>query len=157
MSKTVLVTGATGSQGGAVARELLKKKFNVRAMTRNPDGEAANALKALGADIVKADFENTESLKNAVAGAWGVFSVQNTWESGAEKEIEHGIKLASVAKDAGVEHFVYTSVQSADRNTGVPHFDSKFEIEKAVRKTGFPYIYNITSCLFYGQLHRSLF
>jgi len=115
----VLVTGVTGHQGGAVARELLAKGVKVRGLTRNPESDAAKALAALGAEIVKGDFEDEASLKRALAGAWGAFSVQNTWE-------------------AGVQHFVYTSVASAHRETGIPHFENKWRIEKTVKELGFP-------------------
>jgi len=134
----ILVTGATGSQGGAVARELLKRGHRVRAMTRKPEGEAANALVALGAEVVKGDLDDAESLGRAVDGAWGVFAVQNTWEAGVEGEEAQGKRLAEVAKEKGVQHYVYTSVGSAHRKTGIPHFDNKWRIEERVRGLGFP-------------------
>jgi uncharacterized protein YbjT (DUF2867 family) len=136
--RTILITGVTGQQGGAVARALAGKGFKLRAMTRKPDGEAAAALAALGADIVKGDLDDAASLKAALAGAWGTFAVQNTWEAGVEKEEEQGKRLATVARQAGVEHFVYSSVGSAHRATGIPHFDNKFRVEQTVRSLDFP-------------------
>jgi len=130
----ILVTGATGQQGGAVARELLAGGHSVRAMTRKPDGDAAQALAALGAEVVAGD----SSLAAALDGVWGVFAVQNSWEAGVEGEEEQGKRIAQLARDAGVQHFVYTSVGGADRKTGVPHFDNKFRIEEKVRSLGFP-------------------
>lgn len=133
----ILVTGATGQQGGAIARELLASGRSVRAMTRHPDGEAARALAELGAEVVRGDLDDAGSLARAVGGAWGVLSVQNTWEAGVEREEEQGKRLARVTRDAGVEHFVYQSVASADRDTGIPHFDNKWRVEKTVRSLGF--------------------
>lgn len=133
----ILVTGATGQQGGAVARELLKKGFPVRAMTRKPDSENAKALADLGAEIVTGDLNDVSSLENALKNIWGVFGVQNTWEAGVEIEEEQGIRLALTAKKAGVKHYVYTSVGSADRNTGIPHFDNKWRVEEKIRELGF--------------------
>ncbi len=134
----ILVTGATGQQGGAVARELLAAGHNVRAMTRNPDGEAAKALAELGAEVVQGDLNDPASLERAVQGAWGVFGVQNTWEAGVEGEEAQGKRLAEIARANGVQHFVYTSVGSADRNTGIPHFDNKCRVEEMIRSLGLP-------------------
>ncbi len=134
----ILVTGATGQQGGAVARELLAAGHSVRAMTRKPDSDAAQALAALGAEVVAGDLDDTASLAAALDGVWGVFAVQNSWEAGIEGEEEQGKRIAQLAKDAGVQHFVYTSVGGADRKTGIPHFDNKFRVEEKVRSLGFP-------------------
>ena len=138
-NRTVLVTGATGNQGGSVAHELLSRGgYRVRAMTRKPDGEKARALKDRGAEIVAGDLNDEASLRKAMQGAWGVFAVQNTWEAGVEGEEEQGKRQAKVARDAGVQHYVYTSVASADRKTGIPHFENKWRIEETVRGLGFP-------------------
>jgi uncharacterized protein YbjT (DUF2867 family) len=136
--KSILVTGATGRQGGAVARELLARGYPVRAMTRNPDGQAAQALAELGAQIVRGDLDDAASLARAVENMWGVFSVQNTWEAGVDREEEQGKRLARLSKDGGVQHFLYSSVGSAHRNTGIPHFENKGRIEETVRRLGFP-------------------
>jgi uncharacterized protein YbjT (DUF2867 family) len=135
---TILVTGATGNQGGAVARELLARGHRVKAMTRKPDGESARALAAQGAHLVEGNLDDPASLERALSGAWGVFGVQNTWEAGVEREEEQGKRLAEIARKVGVQHFVYTSVGSAHRGTGIPHFDNKFRIEERVRDLNFP-------------------
>lgn len=137
--KTILITGATGKQGGATLRHLAKRGgFKLRAMTRKPDGDAAKALSALGAEVVTGDLDDEKSLARAVAGAWGVFAVQNTWEAGIEREEEQGKRLAKVARDGGVQHFVYTSVGSANRRTGIPHFENKARVEETVKQLKFP-------------------
>ena len=135
---TILVTGATGKQGGALIDELAGKGWNLRAMTRHPDGQAARKLRAAGVEVVTGDMDDAASLRGPLAGAWGVFSVQNTWEAGVEREEEQGKRLAEVAKEAGVQHFVYASVGSADRKTGIPHFENKARIEETVRSLKFP-------------------
>jgi uncharacterized protein YbjT (DUF2867 family) len=135
---TILVTGATGQQGGATARELLAEGHAVHAMTRHPDGEAAKALEAAGATIVRGDLDDEDSLRAALAGKWGAFAVQNTWEAGVVGEEEQGKRFARIAREAGVQHYVYSSVGSADRSTGIPHFDNKDRVEHVVRGLGFP-------------------
>ena len=137
--KLILVSGATGRQGGAVARELLSRGYPVRGLTRNPDSERAQQLAGLGIEMVKGDFDDVDSLNSATQGVYGVFSVQNFWEHGKEGEIRQGRNLADAAKRAGAGHFVYTSVASADKNTGIPHFDSKYEIEEYIRTIQLPY------------------
>ena len=134
----ILVTGASGHQGGAVARELLGRGHRVRAMTRKPDSDAAQVLAGLGAEIVKGDLDDAESLKRAIQGAWGVFAVQNTWEAGVEGEEAQGKRIAEIARKNGVQYYVYTSVASAHRKTGIPHFDNKWRIEETVRGLTFP-------------------
>jgi uncharacterized protein YbjT (DUF2867 family) len=137
-TRTILVTGATGKQGGALINELAGKNFSLRAMTRKPDSEAAQRLRAAGVEIVEADLESEDSLKRALDGVWGVFAVQNTWEAGVEREEEQGKRLARLARDAGVQHYVYASVASAQRHTGIPHFDNKARVEQTVRQLQFP-------------------
>jgi uncharacterized protein YbjT (DUF2867 family) len=136
--KTILITGATGKQGGAVLRHLLASGFRLRALTRHPEGEAAQALAAQGVDLIQGDLDDAQSLKAALRGVWGVFAVQNTWEAGVEHEEEQGKRIAKLAREAGVQHFVYSSVGSAERATGVPHFDNKWRVENEVRALGFP-------------------
>jgi uncharacterized protein YbjT (DUF2867 family) len=137
--RTVLITGATGKQGGATARALKGKGFNIRAMTRKPESEAASAIaRDTGAALVEGDLNDPSSLKRALSGAWGVFAVQNTWEAGVAGEEEQGKRIAQLAREAGVQHYVYTSVGSAHRNTGIPHFDNKFRIEETIRGLDFP-------------------
>ena len=134
----VLVSGATGQQGGAIARELLGAGWPVRAMTRKPESEAARALAALGAEVVTADLDDERSLHRALEGAWGAVGVQNTWEAGVEKEEEQGKRFASAVKDVGVQHYLYQSVGSAHRKTGVPHFENKWRVEGTLRDLGIP-------------------
>ena len=136
--KIILVSGATGQQGGAVARHLLDDGFTVRALTRDKTKEAAQVLKELGAEIAEGNFDDRNSLMQALDGAYGAFSVQNTWTDGPENEIRFGKAFADAAIDAGLEHFVYTSVGGAERETGIPHFESKWEIEKYIRGIKLP-------------------
>jgi uncharacterized protein YbjT (DUF2867 family) len=134
----VLVTGATGRQGGAVASRLLSKGYKVRAMTRKPESAKAKVLEAQGAEVVRGDLDDPPSLERALEDVWGAFAVQNTWESGVAREEEQGKRFAELARRAGVQHFVYTSVGSAHRHTGIPHFDNKWRIEETVRALRFP-------------------
>jgi len=136
--RTILITGITGQQGGTVARELLARGYRVKGMTRKPDSEKAHEFRKLGAEIVQGDLDDAASLKRALQGVWGVFAIQNTWEAGVEKEEEQGKRIAKIAKEAGVQHYVYSSVGSAHRNTGIPHFENKWRIEETVRGLGFP-------------------
>jgi uncharacterized protein YbjT (DUF2867 family) len=137
-NQRILVTGATGQQGGAVAHELLAKGYRVRAMTRKPDSEKARELARLGAEVVTGDLNDAASLERAVDGAWGAYAVQNTWEAGVELEEEQGKRFAEIARRGGVQHFVQGSVASSDRQTGIPHFDNKWRIEETVRGLRFP-------------------
>src|SRR6202021_206384 len=136
--RTILITGVTGNQGGAVARALHGNGFRLRGLTRNPDSVRAAALARQGIDVVKGDLDDEATLRRALAGAWGVFGVQNAGEAGVEREEAQGKRLAKLAREAGVEHYVYTSVGSADKGTGVPHFDNKWRIEETVRGLRFP-------------------
>jgi uncharacterized protein YbjT (DUF2867 family) len=136
--RTILITGVTGHQGGAVAQALKSSGFRLRGMTRKPESEQAAALARHGVDVVKGDLDDEATLRRALAGAWGVFGVQNTWEAGVEREEAQGKRLATLAREAGVEHYVYTSVGSAHKRTGVPHFDNKWRIEETVRGLRFP-------------------
>jgi uncharacterized protein YbjT (DUF2867 family) len=137
--RLIVVAGATGKQGGAVARSLLDRGFQVRALTRNPQKPEAQALADHGAEVVQGDMEDRSSMERALEGAYGIFSVQNFWETGYDREVQQGKTVADAAKAAGVEHFVYSSVGSAHRQTGIPHFESKWEIEEHVRQIGLPY------------------
>jgi uncharacterized protein YbjT (DUF2867 family) len=134
-----LVTGATGRQGGAVARRLLKRGNRVRALTRDPNKPAARALAEMGAEVVRGDLDDRPSVERALAGAYGVFSVQNYWEAGYEREVSQGITLAEAAKAQGVKHFLYSSVGSSYRKTGIAAFEGKWEIEEHIRRVGLPY------------------
>jgi uncharacterized protein YbjT (DUF2867 family) len=136
--RTILITGVTGQQGGAVARALQGAGFKLRGLTRKPEGEQAAALARHGVEVVKGDLDDEATLRRALTGAWGVFGVQNAGEAGVEREEAQGKRLATLAREAGVEHFVYTSVGSAHKQTGVPHFDNKWRIEETVRGLRFP-------------------
>ncbi|GAB3041684.1 NmrA/HSCARG family protein [Spirosoma pulveris] len=135
----VLVTGATGNQGGAVTKSLLKQGvFTVRALVRNKTSEKSKALEALGAELVTGDFEDVLSLDNALQNVHGVFSMQD-FAHGVDTEVIQGKLLADQAKKADVNHFVYSSVGSANRQTGIPHFESKYAIEAHIRSIDLPY------------------
>ena len=138
--KLIVVQGATGQQGGVVARHLLADGWPVRALTRDPQKPAAQALAALGAEVVQADNDDRASLEAAVSGAYGVFSVQNNWlpNVGVDGEVRQGKLIADVASAAGVRHFVYSSVGGAERDAGVPHFESKWQIEQHIAALGLP-------------------
>src|SRR5690349_11978525 len=123
--KLILVTGATGQQGGAALRILREKGYPVRALTRHPDRPEAHSLVGHGTEIVGGDLNDMPSLVRAVDGCYGIFGVATPMDEGVEAEIRHGTNLTDAAKRSRVSHFVYSSVASADRNTGIPHFDSK--------------------------------
>ncbi|WNV82508.1 NmrA/HSCARG family protein [Umezawaea sp. Da 62-37] len=131
---TTLITGATGAQGGAVARLLLDRGDRVRALTRRPDSPAAERLRAAGAEVVGGDFDDPASLKAAVDGATSVFAVSTPFGTDVETEVRQGIALVDAARDVG--HVVFTSAANADRGTGIPHFDSKQRIEEHLRGSG---------------------
>ena len=139
--KIIAVTGATGLQGGAVARKLLAEGWQVRALTRDFDKPAAQELKALGAELVAGDLDNRAELDAAFKGAYGVFSVQNFWlpNVGFEGEVKQGKAVADAAKAAGVQHLVYSSVGSAHRGMGQKHFESKWLIEQYIHTLDVPY------------------
>jgi uncharacterized protein YbjT (DUF2867 family) len=131
----VLVTCATGKQGGAVARQLVNKGHRVRALTRNVTSPAAQALGALGVELAVGDLEDRGSVDRALAGMGAMFSVATPYESGAEAETRQSILVADAAAAAGA-YLVYSSVGNADHHTGVPHFDSKGAVEKHIRDRG---------------------
>ncbi len=146
---TILGTGATGTQGGATARELLSAGFSIRFLTRNPESGTAQALAKLGAEPVQGDMGDPASLAPAMQGAHGVFSVQRPDADGSDSERRHGFALIDAARAAGVRHFVHTSVCEAGRHTAFPRWDSgywwqkywtdKWDIEEYVRAAGFEY------------------
>ena len=136
---TVLVTGATGKQGGHVVRELLVRGHSVRAFTRKPESPAAMALAERGVTIVKGDFEEEGSLERAARGVDTIFAMSTPYEAGEKSETREGINIVRAASAVGVKHLVYTSVAGADRASGIPHFDSKFEVEKEIRRSGVPF------------------
>ncbi len=141
MSKqlNVLVIGATGLQGGSVARQLLEKGHRVRALTRNADSSSAKQIESLGAELAIGDTEDRESVIRAAVGVDAVYAMTSFFQDGLEAEVRQGRTIADAIKDADVEHFVYASVGSADQSTAIPHFDSKYEIEKHIKLLGIPH------------------
>jgi uncharacterized protein YbjT (DUF2867 family) len=132
---TVVVTGSTGKQGGAVARGLLERGHEVRAVTRDPNSSRAKLLENAGATLVEASLEDTAAITRALAGATSLFAMTTPFGGGTEAEIRQGVAAADAAKAAGV-HLVFTSVGSANRQTGIPHFESKYEVEQHIAKIG---------------------
>jgi uncharacterized protein YbjT (DUF2867 family) len=140
-SPRILVTGATGKQGGAVARHLLQAGFRVRGLTRNSESLAAKRLVDQGAEIVVGNLNDCASLRQALAGIDGVFSVQNFWEKGVglEGEIQQGKNLADAAKQSGVKHYIQSSMAKGEHFQDIAHFASKAAIESYVMQIGLPY------------------
>lgn len=138
-NRLILVTGATGKQGGAALRHLRKKGFPVRAMTRDPDKPAARSLVGSGTEVVRGDLNDPATLTRALEGVYGVFSVQASNLTDIESEVRQGINLADAANRSGISHFVYSSVAVDGKKTGVPHFDTKVRIEEHIRASGIPH------------------
>jgi uncharacterized protein YbjT (DUF2867 family) len=136
---TVAVAGATGTQGGALARLLLDRGHRVLALTRRPSSKPALLLAALGAELAEADLDDASAVRRALDGVDAFFLVATPFEGGVSAEIRQGRQAAKVAKEAGVKHLVYSSVASADQQTGVPHFDSKHEIETYLERLAVPH------------------
>ncbi len=130
----ILVLGATGQQGGATARHLLARGTHVRALVRATDTPAATALTDAGAELVLGDMADVDSLKSAMAGVSGVFSVQPP----TDNEIQLGTNVADAAAATGIDHLVYTSVAGVDRANGIGSWDSKRHIEQHIRALGLP-------------------
>lgn len=142
MKKIILVTGATGAQGGSVAQALLQSpQFAVRILTRNAQSAAAKAFRQAGAEIAEGDFDNVESLQAALQGVYGVFGVTNFWEH-FEKEYQQGKNLIDAVKEAGVQHFVYSSLPDYHKLSGgkmpVPHCDMKAALKEYTRELQLP-------------------
>ena len=135
----IMVIGATGRQGGSVARELLGRGWEVHALVRDPQAPAARKLADHGAVLVRGDLDDTASLQAALRGAHGVFSVQTfTTPEGVTGEERQGRSVADVAARERVAHVVYSSVGGAERRSGVPHFESKAAIERHIEALGLP-------------------
>jgi uncharacterized protein YbjT (DUF2867 family) len=137
--RLILVTGATGHQGGAAVRHLRERGFSCRALTRDTSSPKARALVGKGMELVQGDMEDQATLTRALDGAYGVYGVQTFYPDGVDSEIRQGINLIDAAKRSRISHFVYSSVGGADQHTGIPHFDSKFRIEEHLRGTGMRY------------------
>jgi uncharacterized protein YbjT (DUF2867 family) len=137
--RKILVTGATGQQGGSLARLLLRKKHKVYALTRNAQSTSAQDLRNKGANTVKGDLDDSDSLEHAVKDVESVFLMGTPFEDGTEGETRRGKLMADIAKENGIEHLVYSSVANADKNTGIPHFESKYKVEQHIKSLGIPY------------------
>ncbi|HMJ71086.1 MAG TPA: NmrA/HSCARG family protein [Cyclobacteriaceae bacterium] len=138
-TRTILVSGATGRQGGAVIRHLLKNNLTVKALSRTPESISAKRLVSSGVALVKGDMADPDSLVRAMQGCDGVFSIQNYFECGEANEIQYGKNMADASKRSNISHFVYNSVSGADSRSGVPHFETKNIIEQYVKSVGLPY------------------
>ena len=133
--RIILVTGATGRQGGAVYRHLQEKGFKLRALVRDPNTNQARQLMGYGEEVFQGSLDDPDSLIRAMDGVYGVFSVQPH----SANEIQQGVAVIEAAKRQGVSHFVYSSVGSADEETGIPHFESKVKVEEHLRSSGLQY------------------
>ncbi|WP_369217775.1 NmrA/HSCARG family protein [Streptomyces flavofungini] len=136
---TVAVTGATGAQGGATARALLSSGHRVRALTRDPASPAADALRRLGAEVRRADFDDPAALETALAGADSLFAVTTPFGTSVRTEARQGVALVDAAVRARTGHIVFTSAAHADRGTGVPHYESKRRIEEHLGAVDVPW------------------
>jgi uncharacterized protein YbjT (DUF2867 family) len=137
--RSVLVTGATGQQGGAVARALLSRGHRVKALTRKLNSNAARRLASAGVDVVVGDLGDAASVVKAARDVDTMFLMGNSYEAGTEGETRQGIIAADAAKAAGVGHLIYSSVADANKKTGIPHFESKYLVEKHIAGLGIPY------------------
>jgi len=136
--QTILVAGATGQQGGAVVRHLRGGGFAVRALTRDPASDRARALSADGVEVARGDLSDRASLDAALEGVYGVFGMATPFEQGMDAEVLQGTTLGDAARAAGVQHYVYSSVGGAERQSGVPHFDTKWQVEEHLRALDLP-------------------
>ncbi|XP_020836128.1 nmrA-like family domain-containing protein 1 [Phascolarctos cinereus] len=142
--KVIAVFGATGSQGGSVARAILEDKdFSVRALTRDVTRPAALALRDLGAEVVKCDLNDQEAVKGALKGAYGAFLLTTYWEDfSKEKEVQQGKIVADASKELGLKHVVYSGLENVKKLTKgkleVPHYDGKGEVEEYFWNLGVP-------------------
>ncbi|GIL28593.1 NmrA/HSCARG family protein [Actinocatenispora comari] len=152
----VLVTGATGKQGGATARHLLAAGWRVRALVRDPGSPAAARLAAAGAELVAGDMTDRDSLDRAAAGAHGVFSAQPAIPQPRHDplEVRMGRNVADAALAAGAEHLVYTSVGGADRDTGFDQWETKWQLEQYTRSLDLPY--TVLRPVMFMENHASL-
>jgi uncharacterized protein YbjT (DUF2867 family) len=134
----IAVTGATGRQGGSVARHLLAEGWQVTAITRKPNGAPARKLAALGAKVVRADMGDRASLVSAFRDVYAVYSVQNPMISGVDAEVRQGKNVGRAAKEAGVQHMVYASAGVGTGPTGISSWDSKLAIQEHLQRLQLP-------------------
>jgi uncharacterized protein YbjT (DUF2867 family) len=137
IKETILVAGATGQQGGAVADSLLKRGMKVRALTRN--ASKAEHLKTRGAEVVTGELSDRSSLDRALEGVKKVYLVTTPFEAGFEAEVTQGTNMVDAALNAGVDHLVFSSVNGAERKSGIPHFETKWKVEEYIREKGIPH------------------
>ena len=137
--KTIVVVGATGRQGGQVVRHLLNQGWRVRGLTRKPESKKAAELKALGAEVVRADLDDGASLEAAFADAYGLYTIQIPVSGKIEVEINQGRNVAQAAKKTGIRHIVYGSAGlGGNRKTGIEQWDAKEEITQIMYGLGLP-------------------
>jgi len=169
--KIIAVVGATGAQGGGVVRAILNDKhggFAARALTRDPNSDKAKALADAGAEVVAADIDSVKSLKNAFEGAHGAFCVTFFWEHmKPEKELTHARNMAQAAKDAGVRHVIWSTLEDTRKSIPlsdnrmptlmgkykVPHFDAKGEADAIFTELGVPTTFLLTSFYWDNFIH----
>ncbi|MHC2454892.1 uncharacterized protein YbjT (DUF2867 family) [Rhizobium leguminosarum] len=138
-TRSVLVTGATGQQGGAVVRALIARGHRVKAISRRPESDGAKRLAGAGVEVVAGNLDDGASVAAAAEGVDAMFLMGNSYEAGTDAETRQGIAAADAAKAAGIGHLIYSSVADAHKKTGIPHFDSKYLVEKHVAGLGIPY------------------
>lgn len=169
--KIIAVIGATGAQGGGLARAILndpRSEFSVRALTRNVQSDKAKALAALGAEVVTADMDDADSIHKAFTGAYGAFCVTSFWEHfSPEKEQVQARAMAKAAKDVGLKHVIWSTLEDSrkwipledDRmptlmeKYKVPHFDGKGEADQAFRTLQVPTTFLLTSAYFENMIY----
>ncbi|GAA2793208.1 NmrA family NAD(P)-binding protein [Nonomuraea dietziae] len=151
--KPILVTGATGRQGGATAARLLEAGWPVRALVRDPDAPAAKALEAEGAELRAGNLDDPGSLAEAVAGVHGVFGVTPD-DLEVEREVRRGRALVDAAAAAGVSHFVFASVGGAERGTGIPYWREQVA-DRAAHSRARPARDDPASGQVHGEPHHS--
>jgi uncharacterized protein YbjT (DUF2867 family) len=137
-SKKILITGITGQQGGALAHCLLNQNVNIFGLTRNKNSDKSKAFASKGITIIEGDLDNSSSYKSHLDTMDVVFCVQ-AFEQGKDNEIKQAKQFIDCVKSKGIKHLVYSSVMGADLKTGVPHFESKYVIEKYIKASGMNY------------------
>ncbi len=161
--KIITIFGATGGQGGGLAQAILNdpdREFAVRAITRNPDSDSAKALAALGAETVRADIDDPESLNKAFEGAYGAYCVTFFWDHfSPEKELAQAKSMATAAREMGLKHVIWSTLEDTrtyvplsdnrmptlQGKYKVPHFDAKGEANKFFTEAGVPTTFMLTS------------
>lgn len=138
--KDILVIGATGNQGGAVVRHMLARddEFHVHGLTRDNASPSAEKLTDRGVTMLEGDLDDPDSLRRVMDGMYGVFCVTNFWKVGYDQQVQQGKNAADVASELGVEHFVFSGVGDHDQPTGIPHFDSAWEIDQHIQTLDLP-------------------